>query len=163
MPGFPTINGLDYSFSSVQFSADAIPFLLPGLKSANYDDGLKPSEARGTNAQVTSRGRGPYNAKGSLEFWKSQWVAARRALVSASTAAGFPGGIKQFEFDFVASYFETAVGLTTDYCLRCRITDESEGHSEDGAVLIHKCDLHIIQINWDGQIPFDTALLPASE
>lgn len=152
-PGFPTIQGLDYGFSSIRLASSGIPFPIAGIKDFSYSQTLKPGEARGTSSQVQSWSRGTYNAKGSITFYKSQYQAALAQLNTAAAAQGL--GYMEAEFDWTASFYELAVGLTTDELLSCRITDDSDQHSEEGGVLVVKVEIVIKQLLRNG-IAFST-------
>ena len=162
MPGnFPTINGLDFGYSSVRLKIANVPFAITGIKDFSYKSTLKPGEGRGTFAQVTSSTTGQYNADGALTFYKAHFAAFYAALNTQALAAGL--GPQQLRFDLTASYSEQSLGspgLTVDYAKSCRITEISDQHAEEDGVLVTKCTLHIIQIDYAGIQPFVGAVMP---
>lgn len=159
---FPTINGLDYGYSSLAMQISGIPFFITGVKDVSYKDTLKPGKGRGTNAQVKRRSRGQYDADGSLTFYKSAWGVFFAAFQAQAALLGL--GYKELPFFMTANYSETngflPTGVTTDYIKEVRITEDSDTHSEDDGVLVHKCTLDIIQVNWNGKAPFPSATYP---
>lgn len=161
MPGnFPTINGLDYGYSSVRLKIAGIPFAITGVKDFSYKSTLKPGKARGTFAQVTSTTTGQYDADGAITFYKSHFAAFWAAL--AAQAGQVNLGPQQLRFDLTASYSEASigsVGLVTDYVRSCRIMEISDQHAEEDGVLVTKCTLDVIQIDMNGVIPFVGAQL----
>jgi hypothetical protein len=156
---FSSINGVDYGYSSIALTASGVPFPLTGLKDFSYKDNLKPGKARGTNAQVKRRSRGQYDADGSLTWYKSAWGIFLQQIAAQAATIGL--GYKELVFKAVISYNEIATGLQTDYLHDLRITEDSDTHSEDDGVLMHKCTLDILQINWNGVAPFSTATYPS--
>ena len=162
MPGnFPTINGLDYGYSSVRLAILGVPFAITGIKDFSYKATLKPGEGRGTFSQVTSTTTGQYNADGALTFYKAHFSAFWAALNQQAAAAGL--GPMQLRFDLTASYSEQSLGspgLTVDYVKSCRITEVADQHAEEDGVLTTKCTLHIIQVDFAGLPPFAGAILP---
>ena len=162
MPGlpYPLINGNQYDWSSVELNFGGVPLPLDGLKDLSYSDDLKPGKARGTHAQVSGRSRGTYDAEGSLTFYKSQWPVFL-AAISAQAAARL-AGYKEFAFTLTVSYSEVALGIQTDTLLGCRITKDEDQHTEGGEVLVHKCTLDILQVNWNGTPPLLKSVIPAA-
>ena len=162
MPGnFPTINGLDFGYSSVRLKIANVPFAITGIKDFSYKSTLKPGEGRGTFAQVTSSTTGQYNADGALTFYKSHFAAFWTIITQQALTLGL--GPQQLRFDLTASYSEQALGsagLVTDYVKSCRITEIADQHAEEDGVLTTKCTLHVIQVNMNGIQPFVGAILP---
>ncbi|MHB8359258.1 MAG: hypothetical protein ACYDCP_07150 [Thermoplasmataceae archaeon] len=157
--GWPTIQGLDYGFSSLVVNADPIPFPIIGLKDVSRSQNLKPGNARGVSAQIQSRSRGVYEAKLSLTFYKSAYVGFLKLIAAAAANQGL--GYLEAEFDFTLSYEELAPGLTSDYALGCRLVGDSEQHSEEGGVLVTKIELEPKQLNIAGLSPLALSLFPA--
>lgn len=160
-PGnFPTINGLDYGYSSVRLKVAGVPFPLTGVKDFSYKGTLKPGEGRGTNAQVTSTTTGQYNSDGALTMYKAHFQAFFNQIASLAATQGL--GPMQVRFDLTAAYSESSIGsagLTVDYVKSCRITEHADQHAEEDGVLVTKVTLHIIQVNPGGIVPFTGALL----
>ncbi len=161
MPGlpFPTINGNELDWSSVQIIVPGIPLPLDGVKDLSYSDDLKPGKARGTRSQVVARSRGTYDGEGSITFYKSQFNAFLTLLAGLSTIQLL--SFKEFPFSLMATYFEPYAGVyITDTLLGCRITKDEDQHAEGGEVLVHKCTLDILQVNWSGAAPVTKSLFP---
>jgi hypothetical protein len=160
-PGnFPTINGLDYGYSSVRLKAQGVPFPLTGVKDFSYKGTLKPGEGRGTNAQVTSTTTGQYNADGALTLYKAHFAAFWAQIATLAAAQGL--GPMQVRFDLTAAYSEVSIGspgLTVDNVRQCRIIEHSDQHAEEDGVLVTKVNLHILQVDPAGIVPFTGALL----
>lgn len=159
---FPTINGLDYGYASLSMQISGIPFFITGVKDISFKDNLKPGKARGTFAQVKRRSRGQYDADGSITFYKSAWAVFLQAFQAQAALLGL--GFKELPFFMTVSYSETngtiPTGIITDYLKEVRITEDSDTHAEDDGVLLHKCTLDIVQVNWRGKQPFPSATYP---
>ena len=141
---YPLINGLRYSFASIECTINGDKFL--GFKSINYDDGLKPGVLYGTTPVPLGRTKGKYEAKGDLEVYRLEAQAILDALAT--------GGKYFYEvpFTLTVQYSETDTDpVTTDNIYGVRLEAASASNSEGSDPTAIKFTLSIIQpIVWDG-------------
>ncbi len=152
-PAYPIINGFVPSFASVEIrlagtagalsAAGALP--LPGVKSINYKDPLTISKVYGNSPRPVGRTRGQLAPSGSIEFYRDMWDAA----VSLLTGAG-AWGFAEKSWVMPITYAETLYRTTCDTLIGVRIHSPDTSPTEGTEALTVKCELDIMQIQWNG-------------
>ncbi len=143
---FQLINGKQYDFTSIEITVlpqGGPPQVRFGVKSLNYNHGLKPGEGRGTRAQIALRSRGKYEAGADFEMYKSEYTAL---ITSLAGIGGGGSGYMEVPFDITVAYAESGQPTITDRIQGCRIMKDTDSNSEDGGVSLVKCELHVMQI-----------------
>lgn len=132
--GNPFINGVLYSWSSIEFEGNGLD--IEGIKAISYKDNLAGGEVMGTGSVARGSTLGKYKASGSIEIY-------RDAFDEFVLAIGGPGFYARF-IKMSVSRFEPALGVRTDIIVpRIGGTDISdESSSSDGSTTKH--DLFII-------------------
>ncbi len=135
-PTYPLINGITWSFQSIQVVVRGAPYF--GVTSINYSAELKPDEARGTPAMPLGYGLGKGTVTADVEMNK-QWAQ----MLIATLGPGF-GSVP---FDIIVKYGETGL-VTTDSVIGCRITKVEDSHSD--GIIKQKLTLQPAQILYAG-------------
>lgn len=143
---YPLVNGIRYDWSSVLFDINGIKF--QGFKSVDYSASLTPGKIRGNRAQVVGRTRGSYDATGSAEVWKADFL---------NVLAVLGDGFMETSFNITASYSEVTTPnlIITDQLVGCRIVKHSDQGSEGEEPLTVKLDLDMLYIAPNGQVPIN--------
>lgn len=148
---YPLINGHRYSFSSIELKINGTKYI--GVKSINYDDGLKPAQLGGTTPLMIGRTRGKYEAKGDVEFYRIEAQAILDEL---------DDGFYEVPFDIVVQYSEDDdQPVTTDNLVGVRLESTAASNSDGPDASTLKFGLNIIvPIKWGGKsgvTPIDTS------
>jgi hypothetical protein len=143
----PLINGLRYDYSSAKFMFNGKRY--SGIKSLSYKHSVDPGKVRGTRSQVIGTTRGEYNAEGSFEMYKAEYLDFIKDLTVGNTK----GYLESF-FDFTAVYEEMPSSrLVNDVGRGCRLTSAENSHSEGSDGLFVRCDILIMYLIEDGNFP----------
>lgn len=89
-PKYPIINGLMYSFASIEAFFNGFP--VAGIVSINYKSSLKPGIARGTAATKMGRTIGDHDADCDFEMF----VLDAMAFIGTLGAGGYGFGVGEF-------------------------------------------------------------------
>jgi hypothetical protein len=146
-PAYPIINGFVPSFASVEIklAGTSGAMSLPGVKSINYKDALSISKVYGNSPRPQGRTRGQLAATGSIEFYRDMWDAAT-LLLSGGGAWGFA----EKSWVIPITYAETLYRTTCDTLIGVRVHSPDTSPSEGTEALTVKCELDIMQIEWNG-------------
>lgn len=147
---YPLVNGHRYSFSSIELKINGTKYI--GVKSINYDDGLKPAQLGGTTPVMIGRTRGKYEAKGDVEFYRLEAQAVIDALGD---------GFYEVPFDIVVQYSENDdTTVTTDNLIGVRLESTASSNTDGPEAATLKFGLNIIvPVKWGGKngvTPIDT-------
>lgn len=138
--GNPFINGVLYSWSSIEFFANGIS--IDGVKSINYNDGLDPGKPGGTGPTARGTTLGKHSAGGSIELFRDAFEDLKNTLGPGFYAIFFP---------VTVSYYEPSLGVVVDTIVPRLVKNDSsnESSSSDGSSIKH--DLCIVTpILWNG-------------
>jgi hypothetical protein len=148
------INGRAYDYSSIEFSA--MGGLIVNIKSIKYKHALDPGKFRGTGSKFRMRSRGTYEADGSFEIYKEDYV-----LLKGKLALLGMGGYMCAAFPIVVTYREFGATVPSKDVLRgCRIVSEDQSYSEGNDPLFVSVDLDIMEIITDGFSAVDLTKKP---
>jgi len=141
LPGYPTVNGNRFSWSSVEIKFDGKRYL--GVKNVNYSQELAPGQVYGNHAQKLGRTRGELKPEGSLEMYKEEADELIEALGD---------GYMEKNFDVPIVYSE--FGRTKKVVLHgCRIKKVDDSHSQGTEALTTKLELDVMWIERNGKKP----------
>ncbi len=136
---YPDVNGKRYSFSSVEAKFNDQRYI--GFKAVAYKSSLKPGIVRGTDPNKLGRTRGQGDHTGSFEMFKEEWETLKASLGD---------GFMEVPFNIVVAYAEDGSPVATDALYGCRITDVDDTHSEGPDALTVKCELDIMDVDYNG-------------
>ena len=148
MPSLGTgtkINGFVYQYSSVTITIANLPY--SGVTEINYSDDISRSKLMGTGIFPLGLTRGNYTAEGSITIVKEQFPKISAALSQQGGGRGFA----EVSFLVTVTYAEPGSALITDTIEGCKIKHNENSHSSgstDG--LVHKFDLDVFRIKWNG-------------
>lgn len=129
-PRYPLINGLMYSFASIEAFFNGVPII--GITSINYKSSLKPGIARGSAPQKLGRTRGDQDADCDFEMYKLD------AMAFLGIIGAFPGsqgvGFGEGEFMIKVVYAESTSRVpmppVLDIIKGARITELSGSNAQ---------------------------------
>lgn len=174
----PLINGNYFDWSSVEFVANN-GSRISGFKSVDYKSTQKPGAvfANGSRQKI-GRTPGQYDASGSFEIYRPQWLDLQRilqgpqAINNLSAAPGAVPGMHEVNFNMIVSFSEkTPQGATysltdletqTDTLVGCRIADWNFSGSQGSDALTVKCELDIMYLAVNNAIPISQLLKAAN-
>lgn len=123
MPGpyplfFPSINGHQFSFTSIEVWMGGIPLPNIAFKSINYKNKLTPGVMRGTRPHKLGRTRGEHDPTADCEIYRLAWENLRVTL-------GIGGvGYGETSFDILVQFAELPTSpVLTDRIVACRVTE----------------------------------------
>lgn len=145
------INGTAFDWSSIEINLDGL--LYSNIKSIMYKHSLEPGKGRGTRAQVMLRGRGKYDAEGSIEIYTQEHMN----LITALAAKSPTGGYMETPFDIIVAFAEAGAPTIIHRLASARITDEDETHQEGNDLATVKCKLDIMYLQKNGLVPVEPA------
>lgn len=119
-PTYPIINGLMYSFASIEAFFNGFP--IAGIVSINYKSSLKPGIARGTGAQKMGRTIGDHDADCDFEMYL---LDAMAFIATLGNAGGFGFGVGEFivRVGYQEIFSEVPMPPTLDVILGARVTE----------------------------------------
>jgi hypothetical protein len=139
----PLINGFRYQFSNIEIDIDGD--VITEVTSIDYEHKLEPGETRGTGSvYATGRTTGEYTASGKIEL---------PIHVAAALRARLGKGYLRKPFPITVSYADEGQPVITDRLFDCRMTGESNSHSNGTDGLVESIDLHIMRVQKNGVDP----------
>src|SRR4051812_25063026 len=142
MAQYPLINGVRYSFSSIELALDGATMI--GFKELSYKAALDPGEVRGAAAQLIGRTRGQFSADGALTLYRQEFD---------ELVARLGPGFMERSFPIAAMYADEGQPTVCDQLIGCRIKNVDKSSSEGSEALTVKLDLHIMLIRFNGVSP----------
>lgn len=142
MPGYPLINGQDYSFASITVKVGNTPFFPTAI---DYNDSLTPGRVYKSGSAVPAGAtRGQWDGASSLEFTVADFAAFQAGLAVQQVAQAV-AGIALVVFSVQVVYSEAGLGVITDTLPAVRLmtgTNTPGGGSDPSKV---KVDLFLLK------------------
>jgi len=130
MATIPLINGVRYSFASIELNVNGT--IYRGVKEISYSQKLEPSPVRGTPAQPIGFTLGEYSCEASMTMYMQEWRELLEALGD---------GFGMIPFTIVVQYWNVGQDVKTDTLVGCRIKGVENSHSQGTDALTNKIDL----------------------
>ena len=149
MPGipglaYPLINGVRYSFASIEAFIDDVPVL--GIASLNYSSKLAPGIVRGTSPVKLGRTIGEEDHTCDFEMYRLEW----NFLLARLAAQGL-GGFGAAAFSIQVNYAESPLApVTTDQIIGNRVTEAAANNQKGSDPTMVKLTTDVMTVLWNG-------------
>ena len=145
----PTINGHEYSHTSLIFMMPDVGEELIGIDSLSYKDSLEPGKTRGTKAGPLGRTKGEYNAEGSMSLNLREADNFEKLLGNR---------FMEKSFTVMCAYADTGMPLRSDELIGVRITDKDQPTQQGNEPIKVTYTLDIMKVLWNGREAADTGI-----
>lgn len=147
-PNVPLINGNLYSFASVEIAVDGTNYA--GITSIDYDDELKPGEARSNQAEIIGRTLGEHTSTASFEMMKSTWENVVMPALALAGTGPDPSVFGTTYFNVNVNYAEQFAPTVMDVIEACRVMKVTNSHKQGSEALTVKVELSVQRISHGG-------------
>jgi hypothetical protein len=140
---YPMVNGHRYSWASVEIGANN-GAVVRGIKSIDYDHSLTPTKIMGTGPNPVGRTRGVYEAKATIEMYRTEWENLKATLGQSGVGFG------ETSFPITCQYADVGQPVVTDTLEGCRVENPSFSGAEGADALTVKITLNVMRILENG-------------
>lgn len=138
-----SVNGRNYDWESIEVMGPG--GLIVTAQSVNYKDSAKVEDVYGKGRDKLGRGKGNYEASGTLEMLRPDFDD-----LVGSLGADYLG---KADFNVTVSFANDEGLVATDVLQECVITSQDLTGSQNDAKIPVKLELNIKKILWNGVEP----------
>jgi hypothetical protein len=141
---WPFINGIVYSFRSIELRMNNSPLPIYGFKSINYNTKLTKGNVYGSRPQKLGRTRGKNEDTSSCEMLRQQFEILKGTLGAGGVGFG------EVPFDIVVQYAEVGAPVITDTLFAVTIDEVDLSNSEGDDAAMAKLTLNQMRTYLNG-------------
>jgi hypothetical protein len=152
IPSIPLVNGIRYSFASIEIMLPSIGKRYVGFNSINYEDLLDPGKAWGTSQMKIGRTAGKHDPSADMEMFLQEADDFMQALsaTGGDNALLKGAGVGLIPFGISVAYSEVGSPTITDVIEGARITNISKKRGQGTDALVTSFKLDVMRIKHNG-------------